>query len=433
MLPYVPTTILSPTNSSRVQIFRPTSDGSKVEIQSLDFGGSLSTSDLTGLSTTTQLPFNLDRGSTLTPFVSADGRIYSITGQCEKGADDIKLWTYAPGFDTADGPWTEEKITVNGIKNSARNGGANLLATGIAFTSSTNSDPQLFVFGGMCPNSTDLTLETWQDSGTYSNAMLALEKATGKPDYGLSMLWNRGPPIPEAGFSVTPLQPTFFNSSDGDRSQQQNFVLIGGQTPTAFINMSQVALFSLPEQAWTFIPIEEPLTGLTTDLTRKDIGAVDPRSGHAAVLSEDGRKIVVLGGWVGDISTPAEPQLAVLEIGEGYGGGSREWRWAVPEQNGAGIGNGAGVYGHGATLLPGNVIMVTGGYDIAISSSRLLRRADPIPSTATHFFNITSSTWVGEYTNPSPLPNDAPSVSAPADDGSEKKGWVLGQDWDLVC
>ena len=50
----------------------------------------------------------------------------------------------------------------------------------------------------------------------------------------------------------------------------------------------------------------------------------------------------------------------VIVIGAGYGG-EGDWRWAVPEAQPGG----GGIYGHGAALLPGNVMMVYGGYNIS--------------------------------------------------------------------
>jgi hypothetical protein len=110
--------------------------------------------------------------------------------------------------------------------------------------------------------------------------------------------------------------PTYSNIT-GNISVQQNFVLLGGHTQQAFINMSQVALFSLPEQSWAFLAIDQPGSDVTTELAVRTGQTVEPRSGHTAVMTEDGTKIIVFGGWVGDISTPATPQLAVLEVGQG--------------------------------------------------------------------------------------------------------------------
>ena len=146
-----------------------------------------------------------------------------------------------------------------------------------------------------------------------------------------------------------------------------------------------------------------------TDLTEaSDQANLEPRSGHTAVLTPDGSKIVVFGGWVGDISTAAQPQLAVLELGQGYGG-TGDWFWTVPSLPNP-FNSGQGIYGHGAAMLPGGVMVVMGGYSIPSSSSSKQKRAQTTNSQAL-LFNTTSSSWISNYTNPnSPL---SPAYIAP--------------------
>jgi hypothetical protein len=204
-------------------------------------------------------------------------------------------------------------------------------------------------------------------------------------------------PIAEAGFTITGLQPNYANSSNGILTQAQNYVLLGGHTKTAFTNMSQVALFSLPQEVWSFQSIDAAQVA-TGELAKAAVTTPDPRSGHTAILSLDGSSIVVFGGWVGNVNNPAEPQLAVLHVGSGFGG-SGDWAWQLPATTGAGLASGEGIYGHGALMLPGNVMMIVGGTRIkAPPSSKLAKKAD---STAqAMFLNMTSMTWVSNYTNP---------------------------------
>jgi hypothetical protein len=219
--------------------------------------------------------------------------------------------------------------------------------------------------------------------------------------YQLSMTGSRAPPIAEAGLTMTPLTPSFTNTSG---TQSQNFVLVGGHTETAFINMSQVAIFSLPQAAWTFVGVNQPI-GDSKELLARDTIQVEPRSGHSAVLSEDGSRVVIFGGWVGDVNTPAQPQLAVLEIGDGYGG-SGDWVWSIPNQQNPYSG---GVYGHGAAMLPGNVMIVNGGRLISSNAKR------DVTDDLT-FFNLTSMQWQPTYINPkSPL---SPAYTANAVEAS---------------
>ena len=168
--------------------------------------------------------------------------------------------------------------------------------------------------------------------------------------------------------------------------------------------MSQLALFSLPESSWSFLNIDQPNTNDKTDLLRRDSSqVVEPRSGHTAILTPDGTKILVFGGWVGDVSTAADPQLAILELGLGYGG-TGTWSWKIPSVPDSPFSAGQGIYGHGAAMLPGGVMMISGGYSIPGSSSaKTKRQSAPQQHTNTQFllFNTTSSSWISSYTNPS--------------------------------
>ncbi|TKA62932.1 hypothetical protein B0A49_10053, partial [Cryomyces minteri] len=194
--------------------------------------------------------------------------------------------------------------------------------------------------------------DTWTSTANYSNLMLTLKpKATpgASAEFELDLTSGRGPPVAEAGFTITALEPTFSNASDGTRNQQRDFVLLGGHTQTAFINMSQLALLSLPQQSWTFLPTLQPFEAKNDLAARAAATTIEPRSGHSAALTPDGSRIILFGGWVGDINTPANPQLAVLHLGQGYGGGG-DWTWAVPTTTGPGLSAGAGIAGLGAGL-----------------------------------------------------------------------------------
>ena len=225
--------------------------------------------------------------------------------------------------------------------------------------------------------------------------MLRLEPTSSLSaiNYELDVTSSRGPPIAEAGFSVTGLTPTFSTGSQVD-TQSQNYVLLGGNTQNAFINMSQVAIWSLPEESWSFVTVQQPTVASNgnTELTVKStVTSVDSRSGHSAVLTEDGSKIIVFGGWVGNVNQAADPQLAVLQLGAGFGGPG-VWEWSIPVEQPSGD----GIYGHGAVMLPGNVMMVLGGYNIstAANTKRSTSAAQAL------FFNATSMTWASDYTNP---------------------------------
>jgi len=189
--------------------------------------------------------------------------------------------------------------------------------------------------------------------------------------------------------------------------------------------MSQVALFSLPEQSWTFLPVNSSSQEPNTELTARKQAAVDSRSGHTALLTSDGKRVIVFGGWVGDVTTSADPQLAVLELGEGYGG-SGDWQWNIPSQTGPGLIAGTGIYGHGATMLAGDVMMVVGGYQIPAAGSSNGKRADLSMSSNIYYLNTTSNSWITSYTHPKVNDSLEKSNGAKADQITADKKVGLG-------
>lgn len=133
-------------------------------------------------------------------------------------------------------------------------------------------------------------------------------------------------------------------------------------------------------------------------MIRQSLTSIDSRSGHSATLTSDGKRIVVLGGWVSNINIPAQPQLLYLELGKEYGGiGS--WKWALPNLSGSGLQEGSGIYGHGAMMLPGDVLMVVGGYSIPKSENGRVKRSPQMRNENTYFLNVTTNTWISTYTN----------------------------------
>jgi hypothetical protein len=415
-MPYNPTRILH--NGTTLYVFQPSSgSSSQFELGSIDISSKVASSDIPYTALYPTLPF-LD-GNTLRPFTPVldnGGNMTVYTGDCSKGASGAEIWNFTPESSgkSGNGTWKQQDINFNQDNEHVDTIGANYLSAGMAFSAVVDgdaSDTGAYFFGGMC--SSPGQASDWQSSANYSNLMVTLEPGKENPrslTYQLDVSSSYGPPIPEAGFTLTGLSPSFSNRSDGTQTQQQDFVLVGGHTRTAFINMSQVALFSLPQQGWTFVPVEQPDTGRTDLAIRTDVSEVEPRSGHSAVLTPDGQRIIIFGGWVGDIDTPALPQLAVLNVGEGYGG-QDSWQWTVPTTSGEGLSGNSGVYGHGAAMLPGGVMMIMGGYSIAAPASRW-RRASTVANTKTLFFNTTSNTFISEYS----LPADA-APSGPTDSG----------------
>ncbi|KAL8850131.1 MAG: hypothetical protein Q9221_004892 [Calogaya cf. arnoldii] len=431
-LPYKPfKALLSPKEDSLVYVLRPPNpDSTSSQLLLLNTTETLHSSALPFVTVTSQLPF-LEDGTDVDYISAMDeaGTIHAYTGNCNGGVDNSDLWQFRPSgpSNSPGGEW--RKIHVSRASTGQTElDGANKLAAGAAFSPS-NSTAALYVFGGMCPNATMTTDQDWTHSANYSNSMLALKPdvSTNFESYSLTVSSSRGPPIPEAGFTMTALLPSFTRTDDAERSQQmaQNYVLLGGHTQAAFINMSQMALFSLPEESWTFLPIDPPIEEPATELAIRNGQLIEPRSGHTAVLTADGKSIVVYGGWVGDISTAAHPQLAILRLGEGYGG-EANWKWASPEQTGTIVGPDVGLYGHGAVMLTGNVMMIVGGYSIPDTGNPRYKRADIRQNNNNYFFNATSSTWIDRYTNPRAGPTPSTTAKSTSQSVSAIKRAGLG-------
>ena len=405
--PYSPTRILSSTKSNGlIYVFRPALNPKKGQLVALNTTTTLDNTNLPYSTISPSLPFLKDDGSAYTPVIDGLGNILVYAGDCNNGSQGSSLWQLenANSSLSGDGVWDATTLSTDGLGGNQALNGANYLSSGVAFSPTANATADIYIFGGMCPNSTTLTSDDWTQSANYSNTMLSIQPqgsvSSVSTSYTLGTTSNRGPPVAEAGFTLTPLDPTFSSSSGNQsQSQNQNYVLLGGHTQTAFINMSQVALFSLPEQGWTFLSVDPPSNTPSTDLAVRDSPEVDSRSGHTALLTSDGKKIIVFGGWVGDITQSAEPQLAVLELGEGYGG-SGNWQWSIPSQTGPGLASGAGIYGHGAAMLAGDVMMIVGGFEIPSSTNSKRKRQSPATSLNTYFLNTTSNSWTTTYVHP---------------------------------
>ncbi|KAK4155420.1 hypothetical protein C8A00DRAFT_41970 [Chaetomidium leptoderma] len=417
-LPYTPTTILLPPDGGAgggtAFIFAPGGDSpNAVDFLSLDISTLRGSSSKPTILTST-LPFlSPDTGdcNTFAPSLLRNGTITVLAGDCSAGSTS-SLWTYTPSRDPSS-QWTQLPITASSTWDNAQSGPYHLggMLSFSAQLSPVLSAPTLYLYGGMCPfpNPPLETLEKpWQSKATYSNRMLRLNppsSSSSSSAYTLSYASPTGqqPPVAEAGFTLTELTPSLSNRSSNELvTQQTSHVLLGGHTQNAFVNMSTAAVWSLPEETWSFVGIAPPPPAPgkgKADLARGAAAAVtesvsvDSRSGHTAVLSEDGTRLVVYGGWVGDVRTAAEPQLAVVKVGVGLG----DWEWEVPEQA---EGGGGGVFGHGAVVLPGNVMMVYGGYEISGGGGGggvVTRRQ---VGGGAMFYNITSMSWSDEYVRP---------------------------------
>ncbi|CAK1362632.1 unnamed protein product [Cercospora beticola] len=402
-LPYNPTSVLRSRNSTTAYILRSSSrNPNQAVLQSIDVSETVSGNDASPKTLSQSLPFLNDESQVpYLPIIDEYGNITVIAGDCAEGADSTTIWKWA-------GEWKKHTTTAQ-LGAFANLTGVNYLGNGVAFSADVgNSETQLefFVFGGMCPASNS-TAASWQNDAQYSQSMLVYNAggATGGNEntYSVSASAARGPPIAEAGFTMTGLPPTYrVNATGAAQTQQQDFLLLGGHTQNAFLNTSQVALFSLPQNSWSYLPVQQPAPG-RTDLAARasDVTLVEPRSGHTAVLSEDGSQIIVIGGWVGDITNPADPQVAFLNLGSEYGGDDQlAWTWTVPSQATGGIAKNTGIYGHGATMLPGGVVMIVGGFTIPAPASSRFAKRQAQSNDQVLLYNATSNAWISSYTNP---------------------------------
>ncbi|KAL1879822.1 hypothetical protein Daus18300_001660 [Diaporthe australafricana] len=430
LLPYIPTSILVPGSTAGVAygretgnanstayILTPNGDGS-VDLLAVDISSPLAASSISSnAETLTQgLPFLISstNTTTFTPTLTSDGSIVAYAGDCSSDAGS-SVWVYNTST-SHQASWVKHSVTMNGAAT-----GPYFLGGGFSFSETISpslSQPLVYAYGGQCPNET--LGDTWTSAADYSNSMVRLTASAGSSSalaYTASPLSLKSQPIAEAGFSMTSLPPATSNIS-GTVTQSINSVVLGGHTQTAFVNMSTAAVWSLPEESWSFIAISGPSSSQSSDTSElakndEDVTEVQPRSGHTAVLNEAGTALVVLGGWVGNTSQAASPQLAVLEMsGSEFG----EWTWSVPDEQP--LGSGEGIYGHGAALLPGNIMMVSGGYAISTGSSGSgLGKRDSIGVAGGQlqmFFNVTSLTWSDSYTNPISVSTGSESGTAPS-------------------
>lgn len=416
-LPYIPTTILplsSENHTNRgLYIFSPTD--TSVDLLYLNTSSKLEASSLRPRTLTSGLPFvGQSQTSAFTASVADDGTLTVFAGDCSDPGSEA-IWTYGQAASTSSAPGWAKHVAGQSTLTAATPGAPFHLGGSLSFSSTVApamSPPVTYVYGGMCPWANS-TAATWQSAATFSNRMLRVSREgaiyTSEPTTASSSS-GPPPPIAEAGFTFTALTPALSNRS-GTVSQEISHVLLGGHTQRAFINMSTAAVWNLPEETWNIVYVNPPAAAASygnTELAIKAVtGTVESRSGHTAVLNEDGTALVVFGGWVGDLTQAASPQLAVLEMGSSLA----DWRWSVPEEPQP---TGPGVYGHGAVLLPGNVMMVYGGYAISSATSAEKERR----STTPMFLNLTSLTWSDEYTNPTPPGSSSSSTSGSSTTGA---------------
>ncbi|EPS42331.1 hypothetical protein H072_3705 [Dactylellina haptotyla CBS 200.50] len=263
-------------------------------------------------------------------------------------------------------------------------------------TSLLTGNQRLYSFGGMClggngysgnGKNDSFSSDVWKFENTTLGGVDAAAKRQKVVDVSIAI--SKNPPIPEAGFSMTPLtvegkagnNKTTTNETDS----LEGMLILGGYTSQSrFVGLGQLAIYSLENEGWSFV---------SATLKQGDITA---RAGHSAVLDEDGKKIVVFGGWVGNVTRPATPYMLSLKVGTL----DDDWEWealnATEEVPGSGPGN-MSLWGHAATVLEGNVMLITSGFQVAEFDGSLQQQ---VINDKTFLLNLTSNTWIQKYKYP---------------------------------
>jgi hypothetical protein len=205
---------------------------------------------------------------------------------------------------------------------------------------------------------------------------------------------NANPPIAESNFAVTKV-PGASNSSQ--------VLIIGGATATqnTFVQMSQLGLFDLASESWTFVT--------ATTVAGQD--PPDSRVGHTAVTTSGGT-VIVFGGTVGPSNRAAVPQLAVLSTN------STPFEWSSPTVGGnASLSPVNGLTGHSAIITDGDTMILMFGQD-----------GNGNMNEGMFFLDTTKMEWISSYTpsttssSSPPSSPDSPSTQLPPSGTGAKAG-----------
>ncbi|KAI5285691.1 hypothetical protein KEM52_002326 [Ascosphaera acerosa] len=353
---YVPSYLTSVVskNQSEIYLLRGAGSSSDLSLQSLDLTQSFNTSDIGFETVSSELPFIARQGEpTRTPLplshaTTSNGTLIVLTGSYHNAS--AELWAFSRTGTTSTSDHTS---WVRVASNSHIVPGLAVHSALIAFAPEETDllDQELYTYGGMYPqgNADAIYMPIPVYSGNMTSVLISNSSAQHLDLNNMAAAGNR----PQAGFSVTPLSPLSSSNGTSHPAYDQTYVLMGGHSANEvgqvyFTNMSKLLLFSLPEETWIPIDVETDTTQL---LSKANVGIVEPRSGHSAVLTPDGSKIIVIGGFRVNSTIAAQPQVAVLEVGAGFGGAGA-WRWRAPKGPFEGVlDDGSGIFGHGAALL----------------------------------------------------------------------------------
>jgi hypothetical protein len=222
----------------------------------------------------------------------------------------------------------------------------------------------LYMFGGL-ENVTLSSRLVAVDIANHAVKTLDEDSSTGK--------WI----VPTAGFAVAPLPG-------------RNVAMIGGFDEKDLFLMEEVAVLSLDEMAWTLHPVTSEVE-------------ISPRVGHSAAVTADGKKVLLFGGWQENTRTPATPPLVLLDMT------ADTWRWEVPEHQPAKC-----YWDHGAVMLPGDVVLITGGQ---VRANATGQRED---NREVLLYSVAEDRWVESYPPP-PVPEIKRKAAEPEEPAAEEK------------
>jgi len=299
--------------------------------------------------------------------IGADGRVYLLGGQTWDCSSD-----FLNVYDTSTSSWGNPQFF--GTEPLRRQDAG-------VFTSTDNE--VIYYFGG---ESTSCSA----GQATEYNSLNALSLANSS--------WfipsDPQPPIAESGFALTMVK-----TSTG----QEQVLIIGGQTTQdTLVQMSQVGLFDLETQTWSYV-IATTLAGESTP---------QERIGHSAVTRSDGT-VIVYGGTVGSNSRASEPQLAILNTS------SNPLQWSSPTVGGnLSLAPEAGLTGHSAIMASGDVMILAFGEDgngdfneqIYFLDTQKMEWFDTYIPTTTSTAPHTSTSTTAPTTSSNNLPNSPTST-----------------------
>ncbi|KAK6495277.1 hypothetical protein TWF481_003304 [Arthrobotrys musiformis] len=280
-------------------------------------------------------------------------------------------------------------------------------STGVQTTRTiANSKSTTFQTSSLLKTPSSISTKPTSTTAITSTPTPAAKEENTDPSSSLDILvsTSKNPPIPEAGFSMTPLKST--NPAEGNAT---SMLILGGYTSSnRFVGLGQLALFTPQSESWTFV---------STTLSNNNI---TPRAGHTAVLDPENNRIIIFGGWIGNITRPATPPIITLKIGDLTTDG-QGWEWetynATEEIDGAGPANDLSLWGHAGILLEGNVMMLTSGFHVEDLDDDGRQRVND----QTWFLNLTSNEWVSQYHYPiEELSKNTPGGEAEGKQGNHR-------------